>query len=294
MIQSMTGFARSETSAANAKWVWELRSVNGKALDVRFRLPSGMDQLEQGFREVAARHLQRGNIQASLQIEQLEGDAVPTLNDAAFDAALTIARRAAQIADLPMPAIDSILNFKGVVEYAVPSLDEAAATALNTELLASFENAIELLAAARAAEGTAIARVVSDQIERIESITGTVKGDPSRSADAIRERLAGNVARLMESSAPLDDQRLYQEAAILATKADLQEEIDRLEAHIAAARALLASDGAIGRKLDFLAQEFNRECNTICSKSNASTVTAAGLEMKVVIDQFREQIQNLQ
>lgn len=294
MIQSMTGFARAEQSHETASWVWELRSVNGKSLDLRFRLPSGFERFEQRLKEVAAKHVQRGNIQVSLQLEQLAGGAVPTLNEAAFDAAVAICKKAAQRADLPMPGLEGILSLKGVVEYVAQEDDIETLEALGEALVSGFEEVVQSLATARRNEGEAIAKVVNAQVDRIAGYTQSVKNDPSRTTAAIRERLAANVASLLESVDTLDSQRLYQEAAILATKADLQEEIDRLEAHVEAARKLIASGEPVGRKLDFLAQEFNRECNTICSKSNAPSVTAAGLEMKVVIDQFREQIQNIQ
>ncbi len=294
MIQSMTGFARLDGSLGDSSWVWELRSVNGKALDVRFRLPSGLDHLEAALKEAAASHIQRGNVQAALQLDQGAGIAVPTLNEAALDAAVALARQAAQRSNLPMPALEAILAMKGVVDIAAPALDEARQNELERGLIDGFGAAMAKLAKARASEGQAIAAVLAAQIDIIARLTGRVRQDSSRSPDSIRQRLAANVRALLETGSGFDEQRLNQEAAILATKADLQEEIDRLDAHVAAARDLLASGEAVGRRLDFLAQEFNRECNTICSKSNAASVTATGLEMKVVIDQFREQIQNLQ
>lgn len=294
MIQSMTGFSSVAASADNATWLWELRSVNGKGLDLRFRLPPGHDHLEPRLKELAAGKLNRGNIQISLQLEQEGAATVPVLNEDAFDAAVAVMRKAAQRSGLPMPGLDAILSIKGIVDYASPETDPGRREALETAICDSFGEAVAALAKARTSEGAAIAKVVNGQIDAIDQITRRVKTDPSRSPEAIRTRLAANVAALMESGSKFDADRLHAEAAILATKADLQEEIDRLEAHVAAARELLASGDAIGRRLDFLAQEFNRECNTVCSKSNAPSVTAAGLEMKVVIDQFREQIQNLQ
>lgn len=294
MIQSMTGFASASGSTEAADWIWELRSVNGKGLDLRLRLPPGHDHLEARLKELAAAQLKRGNIQASLQLDHKGVSAVPALNEDAFDAAVAMVRKAAQRSNMPMPGLDAVLAIRGVVDFATPQTDEAAQEALEAAICDTFEEAVSALAKARASEGRSIAKVVAAHVDAIEAITQRVSADPSRTPEAIRARLAANVDALMDTGGKFDSDRLHAEAAILATKADLQEEIDRLEAHIAAARDLLGSDGAIGRRLDFLAQEFNRECNTICSKSNAPAVTAAGLEMKVVIDQFREQIQNLQ
>lgn len=290
----MTGFARKEASDGDTSWVWEMRSVNGKSLDLRFRMPSGLEAIEPQLREIAAKKLKRGNVQITLTMESGGGNVVPVLNQAAFDAATDMARNAAKRADLPMPGLEVILGIKGVVELAEPAEDEAVRAARNLRIIESFEETVASLASARQAEGASMGSVLAGQIDRIEQLKDEIKAAPSRSTEAIREKLGEQLSRLLEQSDGIDPQRLHQEAAILATKSDLQEEIDRLESHIGSARSLIASDEAIGRKLDFLAQEFNRECNTICSKSNASSVTTAGLEMKVVIDQFREQVQNIQ
>jgi len=293
-LQSMTGFSRQEGQGLNANWVWELRSVNGKSLDLRFRLPTGFDSLETQFKKIAAKHIARGNVQIQLQIERDGGGSVPSFNEKAFDAALEIAERAAKRSHLPMPGIESLLAVKGVIELTEEEVDEETVAKRQDLIIADFEVAIAALAKARLQEGEAIARVLTDQVGRIDDLLTAIKSDPSRSAEAIAARLSEQIAQLVDPTNTVDLQRVHQEAAILAVKADLQEEIDRLDAHISSARALLTEEGAVGRKLDFLAQEFNRECNTICSKSNAPAVTKAGLEMKVIIDQFREQIQNLQ
>jgi len=293
-LQSMTGFARCQGSDQTSSWFWELRSVNGKSLDLRFRLPGGLETIERELRDIAAKALARGNVQAALQLESEVGKALPVLNEQAFSAALEIAGRVSTITGQPAPSMESLLQIKGVIEYAEAAESEETLEQRQTALVKSFADAVDQLVAAREREGAAIASVLSDQIGEIGRLVDAIKADPSRSAEAIRARLAEQMARLVDEATSLDAQRLYQEAAILATKADLQEEIDRLESHVKLANELISSGGAIGRKLDFLAQEFNRECNTICSKSNAAAVTACGLEMKVVIDQFREQIQNLQ
>jgi uncharacterized protein (TIGR00255 family) len=293
-LQSMTGFARVEGADQTANWVWEMRSVNGKSLDLRFRLPPGLDAMERELKDIAAKSLSRGNIQVSLQLERDAGAVVPTLNENNLLAAQQIARRAARITGLKEPSIESLLQIRGVIEHLEADDDAEVQEMRRASLVESFVEAIRQLAANREQEGETIGTVLQDQISEIGRLTGAVRNEPSRSPAAISKRLAEQVSRLLSDSTGMDSQRLHQEAAILATKADLQEEIDRLESHVKMAESLIASGEAIGRKLDFLAQEFNRECNTICSKSNATAVTALGLEMKVVIDQFREQIQNLQ
>jgi uncharacterized protein (TIGR00255 family) len=293
-LQSMTGFARDEGHLGDDHWVWEIRSVNGKSLDLRFRLPSGLENLEPKFRDVASEKLKRGNLQISLQLDTGKLSTVAVLNEKAFQAALEIARNAAEISNLPMPSLDSLLAIKGVVEQVNTEEDEAVVDARNEAILRSFSSAIDSIFNARASEGAAIAAVLLEQVNKIETLTKVIKLDRSRSVEVIAAKLTDQLSKLLGQTDGLDAQRLHQEAAILATKSDLQEELDRLDAHIASARELLSGTLAVGRKLDFLSQEFNRECNTICSKSNAASVTHAGLEMKVVIDQFREQVQNIQ
>ncbi len=294
MLQSMTGFSRVEGGDATAKWVWELRSVNGKTLDMRFKMPAGFEHLEPAFRETVAGSVKRGNIQISLQLDAEGSNAVPVLNEAAFDAAIAMVKSASERSGLAMPGLETIFAIKGVMEISVAEKDKVATDLRNLSIVDSLKSAAKALAVARRSEGAAIAQVLIEQIAQIERLTQAIKADPSRSAESIRAKLQEQLARLTDGNQGLDSLRLHQEAAILATKADLQEEIDRLEAHCVSARQLLKEGDAVGRKLDFLSQEFNRECNTICSKSNAASVTHAGLEMKVIIDQFREQIQNIQ
>ncbi len=293
-LQSMTGFARAEASSATDRWVWELRCVNGRGLDVRLRLPPGTESLEQAVRKAAARHIARGSLQIALQLERLGAGSVPTVNEEALDAVLAASERLRDRLGSPPPAAEQILAIKGVME--LKEADEAPGQAAEREraLLASLEEALAELKRTRGEEGSAIAQVLADQLTDMQGLTDKVRDDPSRTMEAIRERLAEHVASLRDGAAGLDLDRVHQEAAILAAKADLREELDRLDAHIAQARTLIDGDGPAGRKLEFLAQEFNRECNTICSKSNAVSVTTAGLEMKVIIDQFREQVQNLE
>ena len=293
-IQSMTGFARHEGEVDGFRFVWEIRSVNGKNLDVRLRLPQGFEALEQPVRKAAAAALTRGNLQVSLSISAASSSVEAVVNEAALDAVIELVNRLGDRLDARKPALDGILNIKGVLEFRDPELTESAREERNRAVLAGFMTALEDLRAMRLSEGAALARVLGDQIDRIGELTLAVEADPSRSPEAIRARLSEQVTSLMDTGATLDRDRLHMEAALLATKADLREEIDRLKAHVEAARALIAGEAAAGRRLDFLAQEFNRETNTICSKSNAAPITAIGLDLKVLIDQFREQVQNLE
>jgi uncharacterized protein (TIGR00255 family) len=293
-LQSMTGFARREGASGNFRWAWELRSVNGKSLDLRLRLPPGHERYEPEIRRLCAAAFRRGNIQISLSVASEAATAQPMVNEEALAAVLAVIDRLKDRVDAEPPRLDGLLNIRGILEFREPEIEPDVVAARDAECLKTLSEAIADLQMMREGEGTALGAVIAGQLDAVEKLVGIVEADPSRSADAIRERLSGQVALLLENSQGLDPARLNMEAALLATKADLREEIDRLHAHIAATRQLIAEGGPIGRRLDFLAQEFNRETNTICSKSNAAAVTAAGLELKVVIDQFREQIQNLE
>lgn len=294
-VQSMTGFARREGTTGRYRWAWELRSVNGKGLDVRLRLPPGLDLLEPEVRRRIAAELGRGNIQASLSLGYSEPKIEAVFNRDAL-AALQVLR--SELGDLVDPSplrLDSLLSIRGLVEFKEAEDDAEAVSVRDAAILEGLDRALEDLVAMRRSEGAALAAILSGQVRTIEALTATVENDPSRSSEEIARRLSAQLSTLLESGGSgLDRDRLYGEVALLATKADLREEIDRLKAHVAAADDLLARGGPIGRRLDFLAQEFNRESNTICSKSNSAAVTAAGIELKVVIDQFREQVQNLE
>ncbi|MBL1404590.1 MAG: YicC family protein [Rhizobiales bacterium] len=294
-LQSMTGFSRVDGSQGNFSWSWELKSVNGKGLDVRWRLPFGYDFLEPELKSLVAKQLTRGNLQINLALDAQSVEKLPVINEAVLDAVVKMAEIVSARTNVSAPSIGDLLAVKGVVEYStVTSLEDEQTAIHNQALLVSFQEAVTGLANARLSEGAAIEAVLLDQVAQIEKLKLQIEADPSRSAEAIKKSLSEKISALLNDGASLDEQRLYQEAAILATKADLQEELDRLAAHCVAARKLLGSEGAVGRKLDFLAQEFNRECNTVCSKANSTPVTQSGLQMKVVIDQFREQIQNIQ
>jgi len=293
-LQSMTGFARREGTSGRWRWAWELRSVNGKGLDLRLRLPPGLERMEADVRRMAGETFSRGNMQANLSISAGENRFETVLNQDALATVLALRDQLAGIIDPEPLKLDTLLSIRGLVEFRESEDSEDALAARDADVVSGLVGALADLKLMREQEGAALARVLLDHVSTIETLTQTIERDPSRSPQEIAERLKAQVAMLLDGTAALDRDRLHAEAALLATKADLREEIDRLKAHVAAARELLAKGGPVGRKLDFLAQEFNRESNTICSKSNASAVTAAGIELKVVIDQFREQVQNLE
>lgn len=293
-LQSMTGFSRREGTAGRYRWIWELRAVNGKGLDVRLRLPTGFEQLESPLKALAGAALTRGNVQAGLTVTVAENRLEAVINREALAAVLALRTELGDLVDQAPLGLDQIFAIRGLVEFREAEDDEAARETRDAALIAGFRDAVEGLVAMREAEGRALYTVLSGHIDQIESLGDIIERDPSRSPEEIARRLHAQVAALLEASSALDRDRLHQEAALAATRADTREEIDRLKAHVAAARELLAKGGPVGRKLDFMAQEFNRESNTICSKSNSAAVTAAGIELKVVIDQFREQVQNLE
>ena len=293
-LQSMTGFARREGTTDRWRWAWELRSVNGKGLDIRLRLPPGLERLENDVKRLAGEQFSRGNMQVSLSVSSPESRVETVLNQEALAAVLSLRDQLADIIDPAPLKLDTLLGIRGIVDFRETEDSPEAIAARDADIMDGLTLALTDLRHMREQEGAALSRVLLDQIAIIERLSEVVESDPSRSPREIAARLAAQVAMLMDASGKFDQDRLHAEAAILATKADLREEIDRLKAHVAAARDLLAKGGPIGRKLDFLAQEFNRESNTICSKSNAAAVTTAGIELKVVIDQFREQVQNLE
>lgn len=295
-LASMTGFARAQAESGPVRWTWELRSVNGKSLDLRIRIPTGLEALESKIRERCGRVLRRGNVTIGLAMQRGQEEQQLQVNESALAAVLsTIEMLRQRVPDLAPPSLDGILSQKGVFELKEQEDDEEARSALHAALLTSLDAALIDLVDMRHTEGLAISTVVRAQIDRIAELTRAAEELPARSPEAIRDRLRKQVSELMTASdGQLDPQRLHQEAIFLATKADIREELDRLQAHVAAVRELMDSGGAIGRRLDFLAQEFNREANTLCSKSNDVDLTAIGLDLKAVIDQMREQIQNLE
>lgn len=293
-LQSMTGFARASGAWAGEQWVWEIKSVNGKALDARFRLASGCEGLEAAARTLMATHLKRGNLQVNLAVTGSAAEAPPRVNAALLDQLVTLASGLRAKHGGGAVDVEQLLQVRGVLEFPDAVLDDAQLKQRETVLLAGLAEAMQGLVASRTSEGAKLSVVLHEQLARIESLALAARDHPARSVELQRKRLGEMIAKLMDANGALDPQRLHQEAALLHSKADVQEELDRLFAHITLARTLLSSGEAVGRKLDFLMQEFNREANTLCSKSPDAGLTAIGLDLKTLIDQMREQVQNIE
>lgn len=295
MINSMTGFARESGATQGVTWAWELKSVNGRGLDVRVRAPAGYEAIGEEARKAVSGVVARGTVNLSLMVQR-GGDAkaMPRINAEALTAAHRDAMALAGALGLSPPSMDALLQLRGVVEAAEP--DTLPSAELTAGIGAGALKAASALAAARREEGAALRRILEGQIDRVELLVRQVADHPARTSEAIRARLQEQVKALLDgANAPgFDHVRLHQEAALLATRADVREEIDRLMAHVAAVRSLLAEGGPIGRKLDFLAQEFGRESSTLCAKANHVELSRVGLELRTVIDQFREQVQNVE
>jgi uncharacterized protein (TIGR00255 family) len=293
-LASMTGFARAHGAVGNHTWAWELKSVNSKGLDLRLRLPPGWDAIEAAIRASATRALARGAVSANLEVKREGAAPVVRVNEEVLSAVLDAMRAIAKRADAQPPTVDGILGLRGVIEVVEAEESEAERNAAEAAVVSGFDAALKDLVAARRREGETLVRILSDRIGEIENLTRAAERSPARTQEAIRARLAEQVKMLLDTGEKFDRDRLHQEAILLATRLDVREEIDRLGAHVVAARELLRNGGAVGRRLDFLAQEFNREANTLCSKANDASLTAIGLELKAVVDQFREQVQNLE
>jgi uncharacterized protein (TIGR00255 family) len=293
-LSSMTGFARASGAMDGLHWQWEVKSVNGKGLEARCRLASGFEHLEAPARESIMRRFKRGNLQVSLSCDHGSSSEVFKVNEAALEQLLAISEKLRARLGGELPRIEGLLGLRGVVEVVSEPVNPEVAAERDQAMLASLDVALDQLATMRASEGARLGLVISGQLDRIAALTAAARDCPARRPNAIKARLAEQIARLMEAHSGFDDTRLHQEAVMIATRVDIQEEIDRLFAHVEAARALLAAKEPAGRKLDFLAQEFNREANTVCSKAIDHSVTTIGLDLKTVIDQLREQVQNIE
>lgn len=293
MLRSMTGFGQSEGDAFGLRWSWELRSVNGKGLDIRLRLPSGYERLEQAAKKQVSAQLSRGNLQVSLTFERGSGTANVVLNETVLNTVLSAVAKIEASSNLGPSSAADILAIRGVLESGDDQRDADEQAELDRALLDSMQCAVSALRTNREREGQVLNDLLSGNLDQMDRLVERAEADPSRTSEAIGARLKEQLDRVQSAIEP-DADRVAQELALLATKADIREELDRLNAHISAAREHLAAGSPTGRKLDFLAQEFNRECNTLCSKSNAVSLTEIGLEMKVVVDQFREQCLNVE
>ena len=291
---SMTGFADSTGSQGNLRWRWEAKSVNGRSLDLRLRTPPGFDGLEPPARKLAAERFQRGAFQISLSVEQDSAARGLTVDAAALASAVRIARQVADETGLQPARVDGLLALKGViVADEGETLDEAQRAARDAAILESLASAFDKLVKARATEGAKLAALMSAQVDEIEALTAEAGALAAAQPAALKARMEAQLAELL-GAASVQPDRLAQEVALLATRADVREELDRLTAHVQDARVLIKNGKGVGRKLDFLAQEFNREANTLCSKSSDIALTRVGLKLKAVIDQFREQAQNVE
>jgi uncharacterized protein (TIGR00255 family) len=293
-LSSMTGFARSHGTSGPYAFEWELKSVNAKGFDFRMRLPPGWDDVELRARKLAAEQLARGTVYANLTVKRTGTASTVRVNHDVLNAVLKIAGEMAGRIDAVAPSIDGLMAIKGVVEVAEPETDEAEDQLARTAVFGAFEQALGSLVEMRRREGATLHAVLVQRLEEIESLAAKAEAAPGRKPEAIRARLAEQIAVLLDASDRFDSDRLTQEALMIATKADIREELDRIASHIKQARDLLSKGGPVGRRLDFLAQEFNREVNTCCSKSNDLELTNTGLELKNVVEQFREQVQNLE
>ncbi|MFL6797872.1 MAG: YicC/YloC family endoribonuclease [Xanthobacteraceae bacterium] len=293
-LSSMTGFARGHGRSGAYSWAWELKSVNAKGLDFRVRLPTGWDVVESAVRAAAAKVLARGTIYANLMVNREGVVPIVKVNEPVLAAVLATLKSLAGKVEAAEPRLDGILSLKGVIEISDANEDEKERRAAEAAVIAGFHATLADLVGMRGREGEALGEVLSQRIGEVASLAGRADLVPGRRPEAIKARIAEQVATLLDASDRFDPDRLHQEAILVASKADIREELDRLTSHVAQVARLLADGGPVGRKLDFLAQELNRETNTLCSKSNDVELTNIGLELKSVVEQFREQVQNLE
>ncbi|HUD88008.1 MAG TPA: YicC/YloC family endoribonuclease [Xanthobacteraceae bacterium] len=293
-LSSMTGFARSHGVSGSYAWAWEIKSVNGKGLDLRLRVPPGWDAIEAAARTRAAEALARGSLQAALTVERSGAAPTVRINAAVLEAVLAAVGQLAPRINASPPSLDGLLALKGVMEVSDTEENEAERRAAEAAITKGFAEAIIALTEMRRHEGTALGQVLATRLDEIGALALRADHAPGRQPEAVRARLAEQIATLLAQSERFDPDRLHQEAILIATKADVREELDRLAAHVAQAKILIAQGGSIGRRLDFLAQELNREANTLCAKANDVELTNIGLELKAAVEQFREQVQNVE
>lgn len=290
-ISGMTGFGRAEGVGHGWTWAVEARSVNGRNLEVRLRAPSGFDDLERLTKAAGQARFARGQVSLTVQAKPEAGTGVLGVDSEVLDRYLTLARQLVEAGAAP-PTADGLLALRGVMSAEDAGLDAETATALQTAIAATVEQALDALQASRRHEGAQLTPVLTGLIDRIEGLVGEAEREAAAQLDAVRERFSRRMAELAPDAPGLED-RVLLEAAALAAKADVREELDRLAAHVASARALLDAPPS-GRKLDFLMQEFMREANTLCSKSATVPLTAVGLDLKAAVEQLREQVQNVE
>ncbi len=290
----MTGFASAEGQYQGARWTWEVKSVNGRGLDVRCRVPPGYERLEAMARSAVPDRFARGSVTVALQLARRDDTAELRVNQALLARLIELHRELEGQVDPAPPRLEGLLAVRGVVESGEPVEDAEAQAAHDAALKESLFEALDGLAAARRGEGERLGEMLDRHLDDIARL-GAEAGDlAALRPEAVKARLRTQVEALLEASPALSEERLAQEAALLAVKADVREELDRMRAHLAAARELIDGDGPAGRRLDFLCQEFNREANTLCAKSWDAALTRVGLALKAAIDQLREQVQNVE
>src|SRR6195256_5777555 len=293
-LSSMTGFARGHGVASSYAWAWEIKSVNAKGLDLRLRLPSGWDAVEAPARNSAAQVLARGTVYGTLTVARQGVAPVVRVKEPVLAAVLATIKSLSGRVDAAPPALDGILALKGVIEVLDQDESEDDRRAAEGAVVVGFQETVAELGKMRRHEGAALGQILSQRLGEIAALAARAEAAPGRRAEAIKARIAEQIATLLDASGHFDPDRLHQEAILVASKADIREELDRLAAHVAQTGRLIAEGGAIGRRLAFLAQELNREANTLCAKSNDVELTNIGLELKTVVEQFREQVQNLE
>ncbi len=293
-LSSMTGFARSQGETGVYAFEWELKSVNAKGLDLRLRLPAGWDGVEPFARKRGAEALSRGTVYANLTVKRANAAPEIRVNEDLLSSVMKVAGDLSSRLGAAPPTVDGLLAIKGVLDVVEPQESEADRQAAEAAIMAGFESALKSLVAMRRHEGEALRQILLQRLDEIAVLAKRADAAPGRHPDAIKARLSDQIATLLDTSERFDADRLHQEALMMAARADIREELDRIAAHVAQARDMLGKGEAVGRRLDFLAQEFNREVNTTCSKANDLELTNLGLEMKSVVEQFREQVQNLE
>jgi len=293
-MNSMTGFARGAGAALGHQWNWEVKSVNNKGLDIRARVPSFLDGYDLAVKKLVSAEITRGSVFLALNVEVNADEGALAINENRLN---QLAEMAAKFADRPGvgPArFDGLLAVKGVLEVKSQQLDEVALETLQSSITCSLADVLTDLKKARGEEGARMHAVLSDQLTEVARLAAEARSLAGDRTQAMQDRFRSQLAKLENVEKPVPEERIVQELALLAVKSDIQEELDRLDSHVEEARSLLAADKPVGRRLDFLCQEFNREANTLCSKSGDSAMTKIGLDLKVLIDQFREQVQNIE
>jgi uncharacterized protein (TIGR00255 family) len=293
-LSSMTGFARSNGTSGVYAWAWEIKSVNAKGLDLRIRTPVGWDAIDVAARARVTEALARGTVYATLTVDRQGVASAIRINQQVLDAVIATLRSLEGKIDATPPSLDGILNLKGVVEIADVDIREEDRRAAETQIMAGFVEALRQLNDMRMREGATLGQLLMARLAEMARLSARAEAAPGRRPEAIRARLAEQIATLLDASERFDPDRLHQEAILIATKSDVREELDRLASHIGQAEKLIAQGGPVGRRLDFLSQELNREVNTLCAKANDVELTNIGLELKNVVEQFREQVQNLE